>query len=72
MSNTNINVNSIVGDDFSDLSPEEMALLTGRGSNDAAPQSTPSAIIAFSADALVSFAMSIASYKHTAGTCKKH
>ena len=71
MSNTNIDVNSIVGDDFSDLSPEDMALLTGRGS-DAAPQSTPSAVIASLVDVSVSVAMSIASYKHTAGTCKKH
>lgn len=39
MSNKGIDVDSIVGDDFSDLSPEDMALLTGRGSNDAAPQS---------------------------------
>ena len=68
MSNTNIDVNSIVGDDFSDLSPEDMALLTGRGS-DAAPQS-PS--IAFSFDVTVSFAMSVAAYLHVNGTCKKH
>ena len=68
MSNTNIDVNSIVGDDFSDLSPEDMALLTGRGS-DAAPQSLS---IAVSVDVTVSVAMSVASYLHVNGTCKKH
>lgn len=41
MSNKGIDVDSIVGDDFSDLSPEDMALLTGRGSNDAARSHCP-------------------------------
>ena len=68
MSNKGIDVDSIVGDDFSDLSPEDMALLTGRG-NDVAPQSLS---IAVSVDVTVSVLLSIASYSHTAGTCKKH
>lgn len=71
MSNTNIDVNSIVGDDFSDLAPEDMALLTGRGS-DVAPQSTVTASIASAVDVTVSVAMSVASYFHVNGTCKKH
>lgn len=69
MSNKGIDVDSIVGDDFSDLSPEDMALLTGRGSNDAAPQPLS---IAVSVDVTVSVAMSVASYFHVSGTCKKH
>lgn len=69
MSNKGIDIDSIVGDDFSDLSPEDMALLTGRGSNDAAPQSLS---IAVSVDVTVSVAMSVASYFHVSGTCKKH
>lgn len=68
MSNTSIDVDSIVGDDFSDLSPEDMALLTGRG-NDVAPQSLS---IAVSVDVTVSVAMSVASYFHVGGTCRKH
>ena len=72
MSNKGIDVDSIVGDDFSDLSPEDMALLTGRGSNDVAPQSTPSAAVASLVDTFVSVAMSVASYFHVSGTCKKH
>lgn len=38
---SNRDIIGIVGNEFEDLDPKDMAMLTGRGNNDAAPASTP-------------------------------
>ncbi|OZG55575.1 hypothetical protein BTIS_1947 [Bifidobacterium tissieri] len=65
---SNKDINTIVGDEFKDLNTEDMAMLTGRGSNDVAPASTPAATtITVSFVVTVSYGFATKKFK-----CNKH
>lgn len=65
---SNKDITGIVGDEFGDLDPKDMALLTGRGANDVAPASTPAATtITVSFVVTVSYGFATKKFK-----CNKH
>lgn len=65
---SNKDITGIVGDEFKDLSTEDMAMLTGRGANDVAPASTPAATtITVSFVVTVSYGFATKKFK-----CSKH
>jgi len=66
-----MNEKQVVGESFEDLSDKDLAMLTGRGVNDAAPASTPISTVTIPLSPLVSTTVSIslASANHYHGTC---
>ncbi|TPF97674.1 hypothetical protein EP30_01665 [Bifidobacterium sp. UTCIF-39] len=65
---SNKDITGIVGDEFKDLNTEDMAMLTGRGSNDVAPASTPTATtVTVSFVVTVSYGFATKKFK-----CSKH
>ncbi|KAA8831534.1 hypothetical protein [Bifidobacterium tissieri] len=68
---SNKDINTIVGDEFEDLDPANMALLTGRGSEEAAPASTPLTTVTPTlpeSTGIVSATVSTASFVSVGGT----
>lgn len=64
---SNKDINTIVGDEFKDLSTDDMAMLTGRGSNDAAPASVTATTVTVSFVVTVSYGFATKKFK-----CNKH